>query len=199
MRKPGVAWGWPTGGAIMRAASVLLLLAVVRGAAAQVPTPASHFGFEIGADRKLADWKELTAYYEKLARSSPRVKVDTIGRTTLGAPFVMLTVTSPENHTRLRELQDIQLKLSDPRTVSGPAELERLLAAGRTVVLITHGIHATEVGGSQSAARLLHRLASSNDPNVLAILDNVILLDIPSLNPDGLQWVVDWYKGTLGT
>ncbi|MGH7462419.1 MAG: M14 family metallopeptidase, partial [Longimicrobiales bacterium] len=184
----------------MHLAKVTLALALATSAvSAQVPAPASHFGFEIGADRKLADWPQLTSYYEKLAQSSPRVKVDTIGRTTMGAPFVMLTVTSPENHAKLRELQDIQLRLSDPRRVNGEAELQRLLDAGRTVVLITHGIHATEVGGSQSAAKLLHRLATSNDPKIREILDNVILLDIPSLNPDGLQWVVDWYRKTVGT
>lgn len=185
----------------MQARTVMLSLVLVAQAgllAGQVPTPASHFGFEIGADRKLADWKQLTAYYEKLAKTSPRVKVDTIGRTTMGAPFVMVTVTSPENQARLRELQDVQLRLSDPRRVSNAAELQRLLDTGRTIVLITHGIHATEVGSSQSAARLLHRLATSNDPKIREILDHVVLLDIPSLNPDGLQWVVDWYNQTVG-
>jgi hypothetical protein len=180
----------------------LIMVALCIGgstARAQVPTPASHFGFDIGADRKLADWKQLTAYYEKLAKTSPRVKVDTIGKTTLGAPFVMLTVTSPQNHARLRELHDIQMRLSDPRRVSNDAELQRLMDAGRSIVLITHGIHATEVGSSQSAARLLHRLATSNDEKIREILDNVVLLNIPSLNPDGLQWVVDWYNKTVGT
>jgi hypothetical protein len=166
--------------------------------AAQVPTPVEHFGFEIGADRKMADWNALTAYYEKLARTSPRVTVDTLGPSTMGLPFVMLTITSPENHARLDELQRIQLQLSDPRTVAGDADVQRLLEQGRTIVLITHGIHATEVGGSQSAANLAYHLATSNDPDILEILDNVVLLDIPSLNPDGLQWVADWYGETLG-
>ena len=179
--------------------SAILLTFLASAAQAQVPAPASHFGFEIGADRKLADWKQLTSYYEKLAKTSPRVKVDTIGKTTLGAPFVMLTVTSQQNHARLAELRDIQLRLSDPRRVNSDAELQQLYDRGRAVVLITHGIHATEVGGSQSAARLLHRLATSNDPKITEILDNVIVLDIPSLNPDGLQWVADWYNKTLGT
>jgi hypothetical protein len=111
----------------------------------------------------------------------------------------MLTVTSPENQARLEELRQIQLRLADPRTVDGQADLERLLDQGRTVVLVTHGIHATEVGGPQMAARLIHRLSSSNDPAILEILENVILLDIPSLNPDGLQWVVDWYDQWVGT
>ena len=164
-----------------------------------VPSPETHFGFEIGAERKLADWTDLTSYYETLANASSRVKVDTLGLTTMGRPFVMLTVTREENQARLTELYDVQMKLADPRLVSGEEELERLLELGRTVVLITHSIHSTEVGGAQMAARLLHRLASSDDEQVREILDNVILLDIPSLNPDGTEWVVDWYNEWVGT
>lgn len=168
-------------------------------AAQSVPTPQEYFGFELGADRKLADWDQLTRYYEKLAETSRRITVDTLGATTMGRPFVMVTATSEANQARIDELREIQLKLADPRRVSGQAELERLLDQGRAIVLITHGIHATEVGGPQMAARMLWRLATSDDEEIREILDNVVLLDIPSLNPDGLQWVVDWYDQHVGT
>ncbi|NNF13657.1 MAG: peptidase M14, partial [Gemmatimonadetes bacterium] len=179
------------------AMAVLALAAPVAGQA--IPTPAEHFGFEIGAHRSLADWNDLTSYFERLAAGSPRVAVDTLGTTTRDRPFVMLTITSPENHARLDELHAIQMKLADPRTIDGDAELQRLLDEGKTVVLITQGIHATEVGASQMSANLAHRLASSESPEILEILDNVILLQIPSLNPDGLQWINDWYMGHVGT
>ncbi len=181
------------------ATSLALLVAAGSLAAQGVPSPESYFGFPVGADRHLADWSELTGYYEALARASDRVTLDTIGATVKGRPFVMLTVTSAANQARIDELHQIQMKLADPRRISGPTELASLLDRGRTVVLITHGIHATEVGGSQTAARLLYRLASSDDAEVREILDQVILLDIPSLNPDGLQWVVDWYDRFVGT
>jgi murein tripeptide amidase MpaA len=181
-------------------AALVLLFVGVGGLAAQsVPTPRSHFGFPIGADRKLADWDQLTSYYERVALASPRVQVDTLGPSTLGRPFVMLTITSPENHARLEELREIQMRLADPRRVRGQNELERLLDEGKAVVLVTHGIHATEVGGSQMAARLIHRMATSNDEDIREILENVIFLDIPSLNPDGLQWIVDWYNQWVET
>ncbi len=183
----------------LSAVLALLLLAAPALSAQQVPTPLSHFGFEIGADRQLADWSQLTGYYEALARSSPRVRVDTLGRTTLGAPFVMMTITSTENHGRLEELRRINQTLADPRRIAGADELEQLLTQGRTVVLITHGIHSTEVGSAQTAARLAHRLASSDDPRVREILDNVVLLHIPSLNPDGTQMVAEWYRQWVGT
>ena len=177
----------------------LALAAVGLLSAQNVPTPESHFGYEIGSEQNLANWTELSSYYEVLANASPRVKVDTLGLTTMGRPFVMVTVTSEENQSRLSELHDIQMRLADPRRVSGDEELQELIAAGRTVVLMTHSIHSTEVGGSETAARLLYRLASSNEERVHEILDNVILLDIPSLNPDGTEWVADWYNEWLGT
>ena len=167
--------------------------------AQSVPSPLQHFGHEIGEDRMLADWTELTSYFERLAASSPRVVVDTLGPTTRGRPFVMLTITSPENHARLDELHAIQMKLADPRTISGTEELDQLLEDGKTVVLITQGIHATEVGASQMSANLAYRLASSQSESVREILDEVIVLQFPSLNPDGLQWVADWYMEHVGT
>jgi len=168
-------------------------------AAQAVPTPREHFGFDIGADRKLANWDQLTAYFERLAEASPRVTVDTLGPSTIGQPFVMLTITSPANHARLEELRQIQEKLADPRLVASEDELEELLDQGRTVVLITQGIHASEVGASQMSANLAYELATSEDPHILEILDNVIVLQIPSLNPDGLQWIADWYNEHVGT
>ncbi|HEV2149332.1 MAG TPA: M14 metallopeptidase family protein [Longimicrobiaceae bacterium] len=177
----------------------LVLLAAPALPAQGVPTPAAHFGFQPGAHRRLAGWTELLGYYEAVARASPRVKLDTLGTTTLGRPFVMLTVTSPENHARLPELRDVQLRLSDPRRIGGPAELEALLDRGKTVVLITQHIHSTEVGAGQMAPNLLHRLAASDDARVREILDNVILLHVPSLNPDGTEMVADWYRRWVGT
>ncbi len=164
-----------------------------------VPSPVSHFGFQPGSDRKLINWTELSAYYDLLARSSPRVSIDTLGQTTLGRPFVMLTITSPENRARLDALHAVQRKLSDPRTVSNAAELERLLDEGRAVVMITQNIHSTEVGAAQMAPNLLYRLAASNEEKVREILDEVILLHIPSLNPDGTEMVSNWYRSTVGT
>ena len=185
--------------ALATAALGVLLGSGVAASAQSVPTPVDHFGFEIGSDRNLADWTALTAYFERLAETSERVVVDTLGATTDGRPFVMLTITSPENHARLDELHEIQMKLADPRRIADEAELQALLDQGRAVVLITQGIHATEVGASQMSANLAYELAASDSERVRRILDEVILLQIPSLNPDGLQWVAEWYTRHVGT
>ena len=172
------------------------------GQVPQVPSPEEHFGFEMGAANRLANWDDLTSYYEALSNAGDRVAVDTLGPSTKGRPFVMLTITSPENHRRLDRLHDVQRRLADPRTFAagaeGEAELAALLDEGRAVVMITHAIHSTEVGTAQSAAKLAHHLAASTDEKVAEVLENVILLQIPSLNPDGTQWVNDFYNEHAG-
>lgn len=187
---------------LSRFAVVLLACACMPADQAPVPSPEAHFGFAPGAEGKLANWDQLTAYYEALSQSSDRVSMDTLGLTTMGRPFVMLAITSPANHRRLDRLHDVQRRLADPRTLAagadGEAELESLLREGRTVVMITHAIHSTEVGSAQGAATLAHHLASDGGEAVQEILENVVLLQIPSLNPDGTQWVNDFYNEHAG-
>ena len=178
-----------------------VLLAWVAQALAQgkhITTPLEQFGFEPGTDRQLADWTQLTAYYQKLAAQSDRIRYQELGKTMEGRPFVMLTVSAPQNLQRLEEYKGIVTRLSDPRSTS-PEEAKSLIARGKTVVMITFNIHSTEIASSQTAAAFAYRMASSSDPDVMTTLENVILLLVPSQTPDGEQLVVDWYKKTLGT
>jgi len=185
-----------------RLVAVALACACAPAGPQQVPTPEAHFGFAPGAEGRLANWDQLTAYYEALALASDRVAVDTLGPSTMGRPFVMLTITSPANHRQMDRLRNVQRRLADPRTLAagadGEAELAGLLDEGRVVVMITHAIHSTEVGSAQVAATLAHHLASDAGEDVAEILENVVLLQIPSLNPDGTQWVNDFYNEHAG-
>ncbi len=167
--------------------------------AQRIPTPASVLGFEPGTDRKLVEWPTLVEYYRQLAAASDRVEYRNFGPTTLGAPFVALIISSPANLAKLDAYRDINAKLADPRTIASPAERERLLQDGRTIVLITSSIHSTEVGGHLSPTIIADRLARDSSADVLDILDKTILLLVPSLNPDGITIVSRWYNQTLGT
>ena len=161
-------------------------------------TPAEHLGFEIGADRKLAGWTEITSYFEMLGEQSGRVRTAEVGRSTKGNPFLMSVISSPENLHRLEEYKEIQKRLADSRTIEDESAAEGLIARGKAVVAITCSIHATEVGAAQMSMLLAHELATGSSARVLEILDNVILLLIPSANPDGLIDVKKWYESTLG-
>jgi hypothetical protein len=174
-----------------------------RLAPAAVPAPEDVLGFRPGDDRKLASWAKVVEYFQKLAAASDRVKFEEIGKTTMGAPFVYATISAPENLKRLSEYREIQDALADPRKLGPPAGRDRkaadLIARGKTVIVITCGIHSTEVGSYLSSMLIAHRLASSNDPDIQEILRNTIILLVPSTNPDGVDIVNNWYQKTLGT
>jgi hypothetical protein len=169
----------------------------------RVPAPAEVLGFTPGVDRKLASWNQVLSYFDELDRASNRVKFEALGKTTMDVPFVMATISAPENLARLDQYKRIQGLLADPRKLGAPARRDRkaaeLIKRGKTIVLITCGIHSTEVGSYLSSMLIAHQLASSNQPEILEILKNTIILLVPSLNPDGVDIVKNWYDKTLGT
>jgi hypothetical protein len=181
--------------------ALVLSLAVVTSplAGQTIPTPESVLGFVPGTDRELVEWPVLVDYYQQLAAASDRVQFRELGKTTLGAPFVALVISDAANMARLDEIRAMNAKLADPRTLTSEAEKERILREGKTIVLITSSIHSTEVGGHLTPAIVAHRLASESTPEIRQILENTVLLLVPTLNPDGVSIVSRWYNQTLGT
>jgi hypothetical protein len=94
--------------------------------AGPIPAPASVIGFEPGTDRKLPTWKQITDYFTALDRASPRVSVRTLGKTTLGRPFLVAFISDPSTLANLERYRQIQRKLMDPRLRTAG---ERVIAA----------------------------------------------------------------------
>ena len=163
-----------------------------------VITPERFFGFRLGDDRKLAGWSRMAEYFHALDDASARVRVREVGRTTEDNPLILCAISSERNMERLDRLREVQQALADPRAL-GDEEAESLIGEARAVAAITCSIHATEVGATQMAPELAHILATADDEQTKAILDNVVLLLVPSLNPDGLIRVKDWYDASLNT
>jgi len=166
--------------------------------AAQITSPEKFFGFRLGADRKIARWDKIVAYYQLLAKESDRVKVVNMGPSTMGNPFLLVIVSSPANLAKLERLRDVNLKISDPRGLGEPA-VRALVAEGRAVICQSMSLHATEIGGTQMAPELVFDLLARGDEETRRILDNVVFLLVPSFNPDGAIMVADWYQKYLGT
>jgi hypothetical protein len=160
--------------------------------------PVTRFGFMPGADRKLIRWPDLVEYFQDLADASDRIRIDHLGTVSGDQPFVMLTISSAENLSRLDELNEVQKRLADPRHLSED-EIADLVEQGRTIVLLTCSIHATEVGSVQMSPELVYELATKSDPETKRILENVVLLLVPSLNPWGMELVHHWYEATIDT
>jgi hypothetical protein len=180
--------------------SILVLIFVFTTFAQSIPAPKDVLGFTPGDDRKLASWAQVVGYFKKLDAASDRMRFQEIGKTTMGAPFVYATISAPENLRNLEKYKQINARLADPRLIKSSDRLAQgLIAQGKTIVLITCSIHSDEVGGTLSSMLMAYRLASSNDPEIRSILQNTIILLVPSLNPDGTDIIKNWYDKTLGT
>src|SRR5262245_59211503 len=97
---------------------MLLLLAVSTVAwalPAAVPTPESHFGHKIGADRTVLDWPKVVDYFRMLEKSSERLRFQELGKTTEGRPFILVTIAAPATIRNLERYRQIQGRLADPR------------------------------------------------------------------------------------
>ena len=178
----------------------ILLLSVLSSYAqlSRIPTPAEFLGFEVGTDNKLADYNQIVSYFQLLAKSSGRIEIENLGKTTLGNNMFMAVISSEENLHQKAEYQQIARKLADPRGLSN-AEIGDLVDKGKVIVLVTCNIHASEIGATQMAMEWAHSLVTSEDPESQHRRENVILLLVPSLNPDGQLMEVEWYRKYLGT
>ncbi len=184
----------------MLSLSLISLILLLSGEiVAQVPSPRSVLGFQPTDDKTIADWTQITDYFAKLDKASNRVVVKEIGKTTLGKPMIVAFISSPGNIKNLERYRRMSAQLGDPRTVQNSAEAERLIKNAKAIVSISCSIHSTEIVASQMSMNLAYELATANDAETKEILDNTILLLIPSSNPDGIQIVADWYRKTLGT
>ena len=166
---------------------------------AAIPSPRSLLGFTPGDDRTIADWKQITSYFAQLDSASDRVKVQTLGETTMGRPLIVAFISAPENIRNLAKYKAIQAELADPRNVKDNSTRERLIRDGKVVIVISCSIHSTEIVASQMSMQLAYELATAQDAATRDILKNTILILIPSPNPDGVDIVADWYRKTLNT
>ncbi|MGW8282833.1 MAG: M14 family metallopeptidase, partial [Gemmatimonadota bacterium] len=162
-----------------------------------LPRPESVLGFRPGDSHRLAGWTAISTYLDSLGKTSDRIRVDTIGRSTLDRPMLLLTISSPRNLARLGEIRSMQARLADPRLIGSEQEREQLIRDGRLVVLVTAGLHSNEVGSSLLPVRLAYHLASSDAADVQRALDETVVLLVPALNPDGVDMVSEWYESTL--
>jgi hypothetical protein len=176
----------------------ILFLSVHSSAQNKIQTPPEFLGFEVGADRKLADYKQISDYLRALDAASGRLEVRSLGKTTLGADMIMAVVSSEENIRNLEKYREIARKLADPRGLT-PAQIDGYVREGKLILLVTCNIHATEIGSSQMAMEWAHQLVTAQDPTTKQRLNDVILLLVPSLNPDGQTMVTEWYRKHVGT
>ena len=164
-----------------------------------IPTPESVLGFLPGADFRLANYEQVVAYFQRVDEASDRVMLVQAGRSTQGRPYYFALVSSAENLRRIDRYREIARRLAHPEGLSD-AEARALVREGKAFVHIDGGLHSTEVAAHQHTPQVLFDLLSrAAEPDVAAMLDNVILMLWPTINPDGHSMVANTYMSRVGT
>ncbi|MBI3492728.1 MAG: hypothetical protein HY047_13265 [Acidobacteria bacterium] len=165
----------------------------------RIPSPETILGFRPGADYKLATYEQSFDYFKKLAATTKYMKLVEAGRTSQGRPMTFALISSPDNLSKIDRYREIARRLAHPQGLTD-AEAHRLARDGKAFVHIDGGLHSTEVAGAQHTPQLAYDLVSRvNEPDVKAMLDNVVLMLWPTINPDGQQMVAEWYMKNVGT
>jgi hypothetical protein len=163
-----------------------------------VPTPQAALGDIAGAPGILPYSKQVYEYMRMLEKTSPRVKVYSIGRTEEGREMIAVAVSSETNLAHLEENRARLAKLSDPRTIKlEDAEADRLIESAVPVYYITGTIHSPETGAPTALMELAYRLAVDESPYIKDIRNNLITLITPIVEVDGRDRMVDLYRWHL--
>ena len=176
------------------AAALLALPALAQS----IPSPSQFLKLEVGKDRVLADYSQIKSYFRALDAASPRVDLEVLGKTTLGDEMIMAVISSEENIRNKARIKQQAKRLADPRGLSD-SDADALVRDSKAVVLVTCNIHSSEIASSQMAMEWAHALATATDVETKKRLDEVVLLLVPSLNPDGQTMIVDYYRKYAGT
>ncbi len=159
-----------------------------------VPSPAAHFGHEIGA--RFHHHHEIMGYFDELARTSDRVRIREYGASHQGRSLRIAIITSPENHRRLDEILDANRRLSDPSLPD--AEARSIVENNPAVVWFSFNVHGNEASCSESAMVTAYTMAAATGAPVTGWLDDLVLVIDPMLNPDGRERYLSWYENAVG-
>ncbi|HVG39949.1 MAG TPA: M14 family zinc carboxypeptidase [Pyrinomonadaceae bacterium] len=157
-----------------------------------VTSPTKYLGHVAGAAGELSNTAKVFGYLRELDRTSPRVQIETIGRSEEGRDILLLAVADEEGLRDLARLKAATAALADPRKTT-PEAAEKIISAARPIYYFNAGLHSTETGSPEMVMELAYRLAVSEQPMIERIRRNLIVLINPVSEPDGRDKAVDWF------
>lgn len=163
--------------------------AAVRAAQEPVPSPAEVLGHELG--ERFTDHDGVVRYFQALAAASPLVELRRYGETAEGRPLLRAVIARADYRARLDEILDRNRELAEPDTPE--ARAREIVASNPAVVYFSYGVHGNESSSSEAAMWTAWDLAAGRE-SVAGVLDSVVVVIDPAVNPDGRDRYVDWYR-----
>ncbi|MCA9292788.1 MAG: hypothetical protein KDA20_03120 [Phycisphaerales bacterium] len=160
-----------------------------------IPTPQQHLGYAIG--EHFTRHADAISYCKTLADASDRITIQQYGRTYARRPLIALTITSPANHARLNDILARNLELTDPRNTS-EAHANEIARDNPAIIWLSYNVHGNEASSTETALQLAYTLAAATNDQITRILDDLVIVIDPCVNPDGRERYVNFYDDVVG-
>ncbi|PIE22057.1 MAG: hypothetical protein CSA62_14225 [Planctomycetota bacterium] len=170
-----------------------LLAAPLASQNAGIPEPKDLFGFTPGEDGRLLSYEDSIRYFEALAQASPRIEIETIGKTSFGREIRLAWIGAEPLLRKKQRILAMHRDISDPRRLSKEREQE-ILEECPNLLLMSMSMHSSEVGAGLYAPKLAHELITREDPIARSVRERVLIALLPCTNPDGMTMIADWFE-----
>ncbi len=157
-----------------------------------IPAPKDILNYQLG--ERFTIYEDAVDYFKKLAAASDKITIGSYGETYEGRELIYLVISSQDNQNRIEDIRQTNLKLANPMLLKESAAVD-LLDKQPVVVSCSYNIHGNEAASTEAAMQVAYRLAAAQDEATADLLDNMVFVMFPCINPDGRDRYVYWYNG----
>ena len=147
---------------------------------------------------RVATPEQITSALKSWANQSDRLKVIEYARSHENRPLHAVFISSPENLKNLNSIKDKISQLADAR-VTNDRKAKTLINELPAVAWMAYSIHGNETSGADAALGVIYHLIASKDDDILELLDDMVIIVDPVMNPDGRARFaknLEQYRGT---
>ncbi len=158
--------------------------------------PDVFLDFEYGT--RVASPAQIENAVINYAKQSDRIKVVEYGKTHEGRSLYAVFISSPSNIDNLDKFKQSLADLSDARKTNDN-KARSIINSLPAVAWMAYSIHGNETSGADAALGLIYHLIASTDLEVTSMLDNMVVIVDPLMNPDGrarFAKSLEQYRGT---
>ncbi|KAA9134205.1 peptidase [Marinihelvus fidelis] len=147
-----------------------------------IPVPEDLLGFTPG--KRPATYDELIAAITAMVDASDRAVMLPYATTHEGRDLYHVIISTPDKLGRRDEIQADVARLADPRELSG-GDADTIISRLPGIAWMGYSIHGNESSGADAALMSIYHLLASTDPSVTALLEELVIIIDPVMNPDG--------------
>ena len=147
---------------------------------------------------RVATPEQITSALKSWANQSDRLKVIEYARSHENRPLHAVFISSPENLKNLNSIKDKISQLADAR-ITNDRKAKTLINELPAVAWMAYSIHGNETSGADAALGVIYHLIASKDDDILELLDDMVIIVDPVMNPDGRARFaknLEQYRGT---